>query len=71
MLNEKTYLPAAAVRTRYGIAKMTIWRWLQNDALGFPKPMRINNRLFWKLADLEMWEASRSEGGANAAPRAA
>lgn len=61
MLNQQTYLPAAAVRARYGIAKMTIWRWLQNKALGFPKPTRITNRLYWKLAELEAWEASRTE----------
>ena len=66
MTSEKTYLPAAAVRTRYGIAKMTIWRWLQNDALGFPRPSRINNRLYWKLTELEAWEASRAKGGADA-----
>ena len=66
METTKTYLPAAAVRMRYGIAKMTIWRWLQNDALAFPKPSRINNRLYWKRADLEAWEASRADGGAHA-----
>jgi predicted DNA-binding transcriptional regulator AlpA len=47
MTAKKIYLPAAAVRERYGIAKMTIWRWLQNEALGFPRPSRINNRLYW------------------------
>ena len=61
MQDQQTYLPASGVRARYGIAKMTIWRWLNNDALGFPKPKRINNRLYWNRAELEVWEASRTD----------
>ncbi len=68
--NPRTYLPTPAVRARYGVTKQSLWRWLQNDVLGFPKPRRINNRLYWNVTELETWEASREEGGANA-PRAA
>jgi predicted DNA-binding transcriptional regulator AlpA len=70
MKNEQAYLPAAAVRARYGVSDMSLWRWLRDDSLGFPPPIRINNRRFWRLSCLEAWEASRAEGGANA-PRAA
>jgi predicted DNA-binding transcriptional regulator AlpA len=56
-----TYLPAAAVRARYGVSDMTLWRWLRNEALGFPTPIRINQRRFWKLAELESWEASHDQ----------
>ena len=63
-MHQTTYLTAPAVRSRYGITKQTIWRWLKRDALGFPRPKRINNRLYWDLAQLEAWEASRTEGGA-------
>ena len=46
-----TYLNAAQVRTRYGgVSDMALWRWLQDDALGFPKPFRINRRRFGKRA---------------------
>jgi predicted DNA-binding transcriptional regulator AlpA len=57
---QQTYLPSSAVRARYGVSDMTIWRWLHNNKLRFPAPMRINSRRFWKLRDLEAWEASRS-----------
>ena len=57
---EKTYLTSAAVRARYGVSDMTIWRWLRSTELGFPAPLRINGRRFWKLTQLEAWEASRS-----------
>jgi len=58
--HQTTYLPAGAVRARYGVSDMSIWRWLQDEALGFPAPIRINRRRFWKLTELEAWEASRA-----------
>jgi len=59
----QTYLQSSAVRARYGVSDMTIWRWLQNTSLGFPAPIRINSRRFWRLTELEAWEASRSDEG--------
>jgi hypothetical protein len=41
----------------------TSWRWsragLRDKTSGFPHPMRINKRRFWRLTDLEAWEAAR------------
>lgn len=65
MQDTQAYLPAARVRARYGVSDMSLWRWLKNEDLAFPHPIRINNRRFWRLNDLEAWEASRS-GGADA-----
>jgi predicted DNA-binding transcriptional regulator AlpA len=53
------YLPAAKVRERYGVTDMSLWRWLHNEALSFPRPLEINGRRYWKLADLISWEESR------------
>jgi len=59
----QTYLPAGAVRARYGVSDMSLWRWLHDEALGFPAPIRINKRRFWRLAELEAWEATRETAG--------
>jgi predicted DNA-binding transcriptional regulator AlpA len=56
---DRTYLPASQVRARYGVSEVSIWRWLQNEALGFPAPIRIGTRRYWRRTDLEAWEASR------------
>ena len=64
MQDQRTYLTAPAVQARYGITKQTVWRWLKRDALGFPRPKRINNRLCWTLTELEAWESTRTEEGA-------
>jgi predicted DNA-binding transcriptional regulator AlpA len=60
MHDQQTFIPAGQLRARYGISAMTVWRWLQDKPLGFPRPIRINRRRFWKLAELEQWEASRA-----------
>jgi predicted DNA-binding transcriptional regulator AlpA len=61
---DKTYLPAAQVRARYGVSDVSIWRWLRNEALGFPTPIRIGKRRYWRRAELEAWEASRNGAAA-------
>lgn len=62
---QQTYLPSAAVRARYGVSDMSLWRWLHDAKLGFPKPSRINGRRYWKITDLEAWEASRKKSDAS------
>jgi predicted DNA-binding transcriptional regulator AlpA len=62
----RQFLTSKQVRARYGVSDMSLWRWLRNEALGFPRPLRINGRRFWKLVDLEAWEDSRTEGGTDA-----
>ena len=55
------YLSAANVRSRYdNISDMTLWRWLHDDDLRFPRPFRINGRRFWNEPDLVEWEHSRT-----------
>ncbi|ACA20973.1 Prophage CP4-57 regulatory [Methylobacterium sp. 4-46] len=57
-------LPAAQVRARYGVSDMTIYRWLTNKRLSFPKPIRINGRRYWRVAELqafEVWQARKQE----------
>lgn len=54
------YLPARQVWQRYGVTSMTIHRWLVDDRLGFPKPIRIRKMRYWHLADLETWDRANS-----------
>jgi predicted DNA-binding transcriptional regulator AlpA len=56
----RKYIPARYLRERYRVSDMTIWRWLRDENLGFPKPTLINRRRYWILADLEDWEAMRA-----------
>jgi predicted DNA-binding transcriptional regulator AlpA len=51
---------APQLRNRLGgISDMTLWRWLRDPRLEFPKPLIVNRRRYWWLRDLEAWEATR------------
>ncbi len=52
----ESLLPATAVRARYGVSDMTIFRWLADPRLSFPQPIRINGRRYWRIADLQAFE---------------
>ena len=54
------YLPASAVRARYGgICDQTLSRWLKDPTLGFPRPLVIRRQRRWHPADLDAFDAAR------------
>ena len=54
---EPRYLTANQVRARFGgIGDMTLWRWLKDEQLGFPRPLVINRRRFFRLDQIEAFE---------------
>ncbi|MCV2872593.1 hypothetical protein OEZ71_09805 [Defluviimonas sp. WL0050] len=58
------FLTGPDVQARYRKSHVTIWRW-QNDAkLGFPQPIQINRMNYWRLSELEAWEAAQAEKAA-------
>ncbi len=51
------YLTATQVRARFGdISDMTLWRWLQDETLAFPKPMVIKRRRLFREDQIVDWE---------------
>lgn len=61
MKNSDVYLTARQVRERYGgCSDMALWRWLQDEAMQFPRPLIINGRRLWKILDLEIFEERQS-----------
>ena len=53
-------LTAAQTRARYGnISDMTLWRWLNNSDLGFPRPIIINRRRFFNEEELNEFDRTR------------
>ncbi|RWA76661.1 MAG: AlpA family phage regulatory protein [Mesorhizobium sp.] len=57
-----TFLQARQVRDRYNVSDMTIWRWLREQ--DFPQPVYIGRLRFWRLSDIEEWEARQASKGA-------
>jgi len=58
METTETHLPTRLVQRRYGVSDRTLDRWLKKDGLSFPAPLVINGRRYWRLSDLQAWEAS-------------
>ena len=55
-----SFLTAKQTRTRYGdVSDMWLWRRLHDDS-GFPRPIVINRRRFWRVSELIRWERSRA-----------
>ena len=49
------------VATRFGVHRMTPWRWVKTDPT-FPQPVKLSPGCTrWKLADIEAWEFAKSE----------
>lgn len=42
-----------------GISDMTLWRWLENPDMNFPKPIYIGRRRYWREAEIIAWLESR------------
>ena len=53
-------LTAAAGRDALGgVSDMTLWRWLNDPALSFPRPIYIARRRYWREADVIEWLDAR------------
>lgn len=56
---QSNHLTSRAVAQRYNVCRRTISRWQASGELGFPAPLLINQRRYWREADLQAWEISR------------
>ncbi|ESW69072.1 DNA-binding protein [Mesorhizobium sp. C277A] len=59
---QKQYRTSREVRARYGDAsEMSLWRWLRDPKLDFPKPLIIQRRRFWTDEQLDEFDARQRE----------
>lgn len=47
-----------------GVSDMTLWRWLNERDIGFPKPIYIAGRRYWREAEVVAWLDKQSVEGA-------
>lgn len=56
--DQPVFISAGSARRRYGnLSTTSFWRWERDETLGFPRPILISGRKFFKLRELEAWEA--------------
>lgn len=47
-----------------GISDMSLWRWLNDPALAFPRPVVISRRRYWRETDIANWIIARESTAA-------
>jgi predicted DNA-binding transcriptional regulator AlpA len=58
--NPHRRIQAASVRQLCGgISDMSLWRWLDNPELNFPRPIYIGRRRYWREAEIIAWLEAR------------
>ena len=60
MNNPGKKLPSTGVCQRYGIHRRTFGYWMTNAEMAFPKPITINSKHYFDLAEIEAWERARA-----------
>lgn len=60
-MSDKKFLTGPEVCRRYSISDMTLWRWLKDEALGFPKPMMIRKRRLFAGEELDAFDTRQRE----------
>lgn len=54
------YMTDKQVADRFGISRVTVWRWRKTDAT-FPAPITLSaGCVRWKLSDIEEWENGKA-----------
>lgn len=67
LVDDDTLLTSTQVCGRFGgVTTMSLWRWMHDENIAFPKPVKINNRNYWRLGDLRDWQATRPQQVATA-----
>lgn len=50
------YIRPKQLKAEYGIGRVTAWRWGNDKAKGFPKPIRVSpNISLYETAELDRW----------------
>lgn len=62
---ENRMMTAGEVKNYFGgISDMTLWRWLKDQDLSFPQPIRIQKRRYWHGKEIEEFRARLAQVGA-------
>ncbi len=64
------HIPKSAVAARYSVTTRTVDRWHNDEKLGFPKPIVINGRNYYRedeLVEFDRQCARRAAGESKAA----
>jgi predicted DNA-binding transcriptional regulator AlpA len=62
MQSAKKLKPKPDVARDFGVTTRSIDRWIKDESLGFPQPVKINTRCYFDADAREAWKAARLRG---------
>lgn len=63
-MSDNNYISLRSICQRYDVTRMTIHRWMKRPDMGFPQPLTINGRSYFKADEIARWERLRAAGKA-------
>ena len=61
----ETHFTARQVAGDIGISIATLYRWMKDDTINFPRPVKYGHRCVrWRKSDYENWKEQRAEAAA-------
>ena len=62
--DDENLITTSHVRAHYGgISAMGLWRWLRDEDLGFPAPLMIKGRRYWKRGQIRAFDRLAAASG--------
>lgn len=52
-------VPGPKLRRLFGISAVSLWRWRNDEHLGFPQAKVINGRLYFRWDEVQAWLAKQ------------
>lgn len=59
-MDSEELISAQDVCRRYSIAEMTLYRWLKDEGLDFPRPVVLRRRRYFYVEEIKSWERVRA-----------
>ena len=58
-IDSQVLVSGPKLRHLFGISAVSLWRWRNDERLGFPSAKLINGRLYFSWAEVQAWLAQR------------
>jgi hypothetical protein len=62
-------VPATVLAREFAITRRTLARWREDPRLNFPQPIIINERWFFRRADIAAWQTLQANKAPTVRPR--
>jgi predicted DNA-binding transcriptional regulator AlpA len=59
-VDDDVLIPSHLILERYGITRRTLYRWIADARMAFPRPVVLVRRFYFNKSEIESWERARA-----------